>query len=369
MSKTKKLFIMFMLICMAAIGMIIYMLCTFGNSNGVIEDFELVQEKSGNWDESVVENLEVDVIYQLKDYERIHFKYMNEKVSDIDSEKGDFLSEYSNGRQKEEKILWYGEEEVVHHGYYNEEKNQYVIVTMSATEESYTLNVYVEGEKVSLIKAESYTFKLDEETIKANKLLEEKAENQNINASDYVSVNGVTNGITIITVTQICGQQDVIGISYDEDENGMVNNIKFSKIDSNKDSKVYMSTLVDTCKGADGTVYVCYLEGLRDKEPEYTESWARRMMVDGIRWNFEDNSGKGTYFWNEEYVPRYRFNGIAVRAYKNTEENSKMVYYGYFESEISKLFVENIERVRNANELIPSEIEVDLIDLKLSVKN
>lgn len=369
MSKTKKLFGIFSLMCIVAVGVIVYMFCTLGSNKGMIKDFELVQEKSGNWDESVVEDLKVKVVYQLKDYERTDFIYKNGKVSDIDTVEDEFISEYSDGRQRKGAVLGYESGEVVHHSYYNKDKNQYVIVTVSTTEDSYTLNVYVEGEKISLIKAGGYTFKLDEATIKANKLLEEKAQNQNIKASDYVKVNGVTNETTLITVTQICGHQDVIHISYDEDENGTVKDIKFSKIDTNDDSKLYMSTLVDVCKGADGTIYVCYLEGLKDKEPEYTDSWARRMIVDGTRWDFEENSDKGIYFWNEEYITRFRFNGIAVRAYKNVEEKPEMIYHGYFESEISKLFAENIKRVENGNELIASESDVDLVDIKLSVED
>lgn len=368
MSKTKKLFGVFMLMCMVAIGMIIYMFCTLGNSNGMIKDFELVQEKSGDWDESVVEDLEVKVVYQLSDYEKAEFTYKNGKVTDIETEKANpgFIYEYIDERKKEEySMTAYGE--IVHIGYLDSENSQRVSVAISTEEDSYTLHVYVmPGKEMSTIQ-ESYTFKIDEDTKKANKLLEDKAENQNIKAKDYVKVNGVTNETTLITVSQICGYQDFINISYEKDENGIINDIKFSKIDSNKDSKVYMSTLLDVCKDEEGTIYVCYLEGLKDKEPEYTDYWARRMIVDGGNWCFEQNSDNGLYFWNEEYVTRFRFNGIAVRAYKNNEEKSELVYYGYFESDISKLFAENIELVRNGNEIRSSEIDVDLMDLKLSI--
>ncbi len=367
MNKTKKLFGVFMLMCMAAIGMIIYMFCTLGNSKGMIKDFELVQEKSSDWDESVVEDLEVKVVYQLPDYEKAEFTYKNGEVTDIETEKVDeqYMTEYSDGRQRDDV---HGYAEMVHHSYYNDENNQYIIIGISTEEKSYTLHACVlDGNAISTQIQSSYTFELDEETVKANKLLEDKAENQNIKASDYVKVNGVTNETTLITVTQICGYQDVINISYEEDENGMIKDIKFSKTDNNAGSKVYMSTLLDVCKDEEGTIYMCYLEGLKDKEPEYTDYWARRMIVNGRNWKFEENSDKGKYFWNEGYITRFRFNGIAVRAYKNNEEKSEMVYYGYFESDISKLFAENIELVRNGNEIYSSEIDVDLIDLKLSM--
>lgn len=370
MSKTKKLFGIFMIICMVAMGLIIYMICTLGSSKNIIKDFKLVGEKSGDWDESVVADLEARITYQFPDYEKAEFTYKNGKVTDIEIEKADeqYVTRYSDGRQRDD-VHSCTEGEMIHHSYYNNENNQYILVGITSEEKSYTLHVYVmDDNAISTLKQSSYTFGLDEETIKANRLLEDKAEDQNIKASDYVQANGVTNGTTLITVTQICGYQDIINISYEEDENGMIKDIKFSKIDSNEGSKVYMSTLLDVCEDKDGTMYVCYLEGLKDKEPEYTDYWARRMIVDGSRWRFEENSDKGIFFWNEGYATRFRFNGIGVRAYKNVEEKSEIVYYGYFESEISKLFVENIELVRNGNEIRPREIDVYLVDLKLSVE-
>ena len=56
MSKTRRLFGIFGVICIASIVGIIYMFCNLGSDKTVIESFNLVQHEDGDWNEATIEN-------------------------------------------------------------------------------------------------------------------------------------------------------------------------------------------------------------------------------------------------------------------------------------------------------------------------
>lgn len=486
MSKTRKLVGLYMVICMAAITGIVYMFCTLGSEKAMIEDFELVQQENGNWDNEIVKDLEIKIQYYLGNGVKANFTYNDGEVFDIETEDdswrdsrmffeegyGASVDEYMEYIENEKNGVRLGEDRIIYcendgwemyyvlkleetendildittgcvqfeenrlarldnslvkeagdkiylfHGgnlyvtskeellkiethmdidiarmkadsmglkpvySWAEEKEwlmcsdfifdkgQYLVLVgvSSDNDDSYNIHVQViDANTGEVIDTKEQIMELDETTVRNNvSMQDEYKEHVNIDkiASDYIKCNMITREYSLVTTTQICGYQDMIKIDYEYNQEGRMSGIKLSNIDVTTENKEYISTMIDTCQSEDGTIYVCYLEGIRGRERQYTDRWARRMIVDGKTWGFEENRDYGSYlnYYQDENPINYWFNGVGIRAYKD----GKMVYWGYLESEISKLFAESIEGVMKCSSPYSSNRE-DLVDIEMNV--
>lgn len=518
MSKTRRLFGIFGVICIASIVGIIYMFCNLGSDKTVIESFNLVQHEDGDWNEATIENLEAKVRYYLGDDREAYFIYRDGEVSDVDittNEKVpvglmeelsagisvdvdeyldnlDYVESKTNGVQLgENSIIYYeddgwrmykllkveeddngerlvkmgcldlGDIERVLEGYEEDDseglskeeagisppsrianhdslikeegnkiylfhggnlyvtnreelleiktytdidiargnanncglkpvfswpqewerfvcgefifdKEQYLVAVGSSSDsdESFTVHVcVVDANTGEVIASEEQYIEIDEFTVNRNNNMKSEYEKERpleMSVADYIKYNMITREYSLVTASQICGYQNMIKIDYEYDKDGKILGLKLSEINVTTDNREYISTMIDTCEGEDGTLYVCYLEGIRGRERKYTDYWARRMLVDGKAWSFDKNRDFGWYFYLHEsdYKVEYWFNGVGIRAFKDGE----MVYWGYFESDISKLFAESIDEVIDCGEPYASN-GANLLNIELDVVN
>ncbi|MBQ3061358.1 MAG: hypothetical protein IJD02_02845 [Lachnospiraceae bacterium] len=249
-------------------------------------------------------------------------------------------------------------------------KEQYLVLVGSESynDECFAINVHIiDANTGEEIDAKKEYINLDEFTVSRNvNMIEEfkVISKQDYSAGDYIKYNMLTTEYSLVTATQICGYQNMIKIDYLYNQEGKMSGINLSNINVATENREYISTMIDTCESEDGTVYLCYLEGIRGRERQYTHRWARRMIVDGENWGFKENRDEGWLFdvYEDEYPTEYWFNGVGIRAFKNGE----MVYWGYFESDISKLFAESVKGVMRCETSYATN-GADLMDMKINI--
>lgn len=360
MSKTKKLFFVLLVMFVMAVIVAGYGLGKLYEKEEGFKDFKLVDSQDGKWNEDVIQNLKFQVSYDIENDSNTteaSFTYMNGEVTDIK------LTE----KPKEEESLWmtdndYEDEcgwvsyhtyegEVIHGNYINDGK-AYVVVSMTTSKNGYVIYVYIiDAEKGSMLVEDKYAVELDEEIINENNALEQEKTTWSGEltldevAEKCVATNVISDKYILLTVTQICGHQDMIKIDFIENEKDEITNLEYTQIDHGFDGNEYMSSMISSVESEDGTLYVCYLEGVSGALPEFNEHWKRRIISCGYYLDFSFK-GNGYLFRNKDNASTDTFNGVAVRAYKKDSSEWKLTYWGHFESGISQLFSESIKSAK-----------------------